>query len=148
MRSSSGPQGLNNMAKKWVQLNGGQGRLRPFVMYDASEAERIKPTNDIIVGEETYRWIISKNDFEKSNDTIFEDQLGFIPNQIVDPTGCLAKIGDCRYSHCHDRKDIRESGALFVHHCHESWGGESVAARQQQEELKFKKLLQKTPPKI
>ena len=117
VRSTAGPQGLNRMAKAYVSVMG-QDAIRPFVMYDKSECNRIEPHGDVVCGKPTYRWIESKEKFKKSTHEI-NDKIGFIPNKLLDPTACLANIGSCKTSHCHDRKDVQSS--LFVHHCLFSW---------------------------
>lgn len=118
VRDSSGPQGLHNVMKSWVHNK--LGGVRNFSMSDASETQIIRPPNDVVVDESTWRWYIDKSTFsDEAIDNKNPHKLGFIPNQIVDPTACLAFINECRYAHCHDRTDL--SGALFVHHCHESW---------------------------
>lgn len=120
VRSTGGPQGLNRMAKAYVAIHG-QDALRPFVMYDETECDRIEPHGDVKCGEPTYRWIEAKNSFKESNIKIY-DKIGFIPNKIVDPLECLSRIGSCKYSHCHARKDV--TPFLFVHHCLFSWRGQ------------------------
>lgn len=117
VRSTGGPQGLNRMAKAYVSLKG-QDAIRPFAMYDQSECDRLEPHGDVVCGEETYRWIVSKDDFPPSTRKV-HDKIGFIPNQIIDPTACLANIKECKMTHCHERQDVQQ--ALFVHHCLFGW---------------------------
>lgn len=117
VRSTAGPQGLNRMAKSYVSVMG-QDSIRPFVMYDQSECDKIEPHGDVVCGDPTYRWIEAKEQFKKSSRDIIH-KIGFIPNKIVDPTSCLSRIGSCKLSHCHDRPDVQPF--LFVHHCLFGW---------------------------
>lgn len=122
VRQTGGPQGLQRMLKQYVS-EFGQDAIRPFTMANVEECKLIQPPGDVKVGEETYRWITSREDFPIKPFRV-RDKVSFIPNQIVDPTACLYGIGNCRREHCHDREDLK--GALFVHHCLESWGGEQA----------------------
>lgn len=117
VRSTGGPQGLNRMAKAYVTVKG-RDAIRPFIMYDQSECDLIEPYGDVVCGESTYRWIVSKEEFPKNNLKII-DKIGFIPNNLVDPTSCLSNIGNCKLTHCHHRPDVQAS--LFVHHCLFGW---------------------------
>lgn len=117
VRSTGGPQGLNRMAKAYTMLKG-RDAIRPFVMNDQSECDRIKPEGDVVCGEETYRWIVSRHDFPVSRDPV-KYKIGFVPSGLFDPLACLERLGDCRYSHCHDRDDVLDS--FSVHHCLFTW---------------------------
>lgn len=117
VRSTAGPQGLNRMLQQYA-MEYGQDVFQDFSMSDKSECVIIQPPGDVKLNEKTHRWIISKEDFKKSEIKV-EHKIGFLPNQIFDPTACLAKIKSCKYKHCHDRDDL--VGAFFVHHCHYSW---------------------------
>lgn len=140
VRDTTGPQGLQKTLKKYINIYG-KNILAPFIMNDESECQRIKPKNDVKCGEKTYRWYTGMDDIPDSepDNIVYKHRISFIPNQIIDPTACLASIGSCRHSHCHDREDIKESGALFVHHCHESWGGEGIAQQQKENEQTLSK---------
>lgn len=121
VRSTGGPQGLNRMAKAYVSMHG-KNAVRPFVMYDQSECDRIKPSGDVICGEPTHRWVESLDQFPESK-LIVTDKIGFIPSNLFDPTACLTRIGECKNTHCHDKSDVKDS--LTVHHCLFSWKSEA-----------------------
>lgn len=118
VRQTAGPQGLHRIMLNYAQKYGGDA-IQKFVMFNKNETEIITPKFDVMYGVESWRWYIPDTFPMKD---LVENKIGFIPNQIIDPTACLKNIQTCRYSHCHPRNDL--GGALFVHHCHESWGGE------------------------
>lgn len=122
VRDTGGPQGLHRMATSYVTRYG-KSAVRPFTMYDQSECDKIEPHGDVVCGEPTYRWIKSIEDFQPSTSYV-EHKIGFIPNQLVDPTACLARIGKCKNSHCHERVDVQPF--FFVHHCLFSWKSQEL----------------------
>lgn len=123
VRSTAGPQGLNRMAKAYAYTFG-RDSIRPFIMYDSEECDRIEPNGDVVCGEPTYRWVESRDQFPPSKMPVY-DKIGFIPNAIVDPTACLSRIGNCKMTHCHDRMDVQPF--LFVHHCLFGWRDQAKA---------------------
>jgi hypothetical protein len=123
VRSTAGPQGLNRMAKSYVGVFGVDA-VRKFSISDPAVANSIYPPSDVIAGQSTWRWIEGAERFGASAADI-EHKIGFFPGNLFDPTACLARIGRCRFSHCHTRKEDRAiQSAYAVHHCHEQWGGE------------------------
>jgi hypothetical protein len=119
VRSTGGPQGLARMVKNYVN-DYGLDAVRLFSISDKDVADGIYPYGDVVAGEETWRWIESKEQFKESKVPV-EHKVGFFPGSIFDPTACLQKIGSCRWTHCHERKDEYIQKAYTVHHCMFSW---------------------------
>jgi hypothetical protein len=129
VRDTGGPFGLNRMLKQYVNERG-KNAVRLFALNDEKVAEFIFPPQDVIPFQETRRWFVEESEFPSDNKPDEPHKVGFIPNQIIDPTACMIHHKkDCRDSHCHEVNNPQIRHALFVHHCHESWGGEAASMR-------------------
>lgn len=117
VRSTGGPQGLQRIATNYVK-DFGVDAVRLFEMNNQEECDLIQPQGDVKCGEKTWRWVTGEHDFKPSHFHVHH-KLGFIPNQIIDPTACKSTLGDCMYKVCRDRE--RFKGALFIHKCHYAW---------------------------
>ena len=113
-RMSSGPQGLNRWAKEWVHQHG-LGAVRLFEMREATERRAI----DDGKASPSWRWYVPASTFAAVPNASGAPQIGFLPNEVVDPTACFGRreYGCTRYEHCTTIRD-----ALFVHHCQDSHG--------------------------
>ena len=116
-RRSSGPQGLNRWAIEWVRTHG-LDTVRMFELKDPTLKHFVQDGK--ISG--SWRWFVSPRDFiSYPNASTYETKIGFLPNEVVDPTSCLQhmKSYECtKHNHC--GQHINSS--LFVHHCHQSHG--------------------------
>ena len=113
-RDSSGPQGLNRWAKQWVERHG-LHIVRLFEMHDATEARSIDDGRT----SPSWRWYVPASQFMHLRNTSSTHKIGFLPNEVIDPTACFGKreFGSTKYNHCTTVHD-----ALFVHHCQGSHG--------------------------
>lgn len=123
VRSTGGPQGLDRIAKNYVRSHGIDA-VRLFSISDKSVADSIYPPGDVVVGEETWRWIHPPTDFAKKNLRV-DHKVGFFPGNLFDPTACLAKLGECKWGHCHDRPEEYIKKSYAIHHCMFSWSNQA-----------------------
>ena len=116
-RQSSGPQGLNRLAMDWVKLHGVDS-VKLFEMKNASEAKAIDDRKIT----SSWRWYIPASHFDEKIIHLKSNfQLGFFPNEVIDPTACFGKskqFNCSKLNHC--AQNIQN--ALFVHHCQQSHG--------------------------
>lgn len=135
VRSTGGPQGLDRMARAYVNAFGVDA-VRKFSISDPSVANGLHPKGDVVPGEETWRWIHGPKEFAPSQSPVHH-KIGFFSGHWFDPTACLSSIGKCRNTHCHTRVDHEGIQKAFgVHHCMESWKGEAHSAREQKRLMK------------
>ena len=115
-RRSSGPQGLNRWAREWV-IKHGLRSVRSFEMRNTSELDAIGDRN----GAPSWRWYVSASDFVHAVNRTTPHAIGFLPNEVIDPTACLghSQYGCQKQEHCHHPRLKR---ALFVHHRQNSHG--------------------------
>ena len=133
--SSSGPRGLQTALKSFIKSNGGIICTELFAPNNITEALQLRPIrydkgpyqkeharrqqHQMPAQWQFYQGAHALQATNASRSTM--SKIGFLPNYAVDPTACRRFLMGCRRAHCHERDDIRETGAKFVHHCLHSW---------------------------